>query len=248
MAEHMLLLSAESPTGAKHYIAAAFPSACGKTNFAMLIPPAHYAGWKIRTIGDGHRLDAARPGRPAVGGQPRERLLRRHSRHNARTNPNAMATIARDTIYTNVATLDDGTVWWEGKDGPPPAGCIDWQGHRWTPNLGTKAAHPNSRFTSPMSNNPVLAPEADDGRGVPISPSSSAVVAGTPCRSFTSRATGRTACSWVRPWPARQPPPRRGRSGRCGAIRWRCCPSAATTWVIISRTGSKWVRNSPGHR
>ena len=88
---------------------------------------------------------------------------------NARTNPNAMATIAHDTIYTNVATLDDGTVWWEGKDGPPPAVCTDWQGQRWTPNLGTPAAHPNSRFTSPMRNNPALAPEAEEGGGVPIS-------------------------------------------------------------------------------
>jgi phosphoenolpyruvate carboxykinase (GTP) len=169
MAEHMLLLAAESPAGARHYIAAAFPSACGKTNFAMLIPPARFDGWKIRTIGDDiawmqvgadGRLWAVNPESGYFGVIPGT---------NSATNPNAVRTIGRDTIYTNVALTDDGDVWWEGKDGPLPLRCTDWKGDPWTRESGTPAAHPNSRFTSPMENNPALAPEANHPRGVPVS-------------------------------------------------------------------------------
>ncbi len=245
LAEHMVIMGIEDPAGNVTYVTAALPSACGKTNLAML--ESALPGYRVWTLGDDiawlnigpdGRLWAINPEAGFFGVAPGTSM---------KTNPNMMRTLRRGafypTLFTNVAlNTDTNEPWWEGIDGPVPEHLLDWQGKPWTPASGTKGAHPNSRFTASLFNSPDAlagirqpARRADLGHHLrrPADPAH-------PARRRELR-LGRTASSWAPAWARRRRPRPRARSASCGATRWPCSPSAATTWPTTCATGSTWA-------
>ena len=246
MAEHMLIVGIENPQGEVKYIAAAFPSACGKTNLAMLIPPEIYRkkGYKVWCVGDDiawmrigedGRLWAVNPENGFFGVAPGT---------NEKSNPNALASTRKGTIFTNVAhNLDDNTVWWEGLDKNPPKNSLNWKGEVWNGDPETKGAHPNSRFTAPPRTAPASPPSLKAARACRFPPSCLAAAAPRPRPWCISPVTGTTACSSAPSWRLRPPPPPPAPWASSAVIPWPCCPSAATTWPTTGPTGSRWARS-----
>jgi phosphoenolpyruvate carboxykinase (GTP) len=253
LAEHMLILGVTKPTGEKSYVAAAFPSACGKTNFAMLIPPKEFAGWKVTTIGDDiawvkpnadGRFYAINPEAGYFGVAPGTSY---------ESNPNAMDMLKRNVIFTNVALTDDGDVWWEGMTRVPPAHLTDWQGKSWTPDCGRKAAHPNARFTVASTQCPSLDEHWDDpvrcaDRRVHLRRAPAAIR----CRSSCRPGPGTRAFTRPRPWARKRPLLRPVRSAKVRRDPFAMLPFCGyhvgdyfAHWLAWARRSRSRRRSSP---